>query len=95
MGRQTRDSGIPTTRQGLMDLAAFYHQQLFDDCLPFWFPRAVDETHGGFVHCFDGDGTLVDDDKSVWAQGRMSWMLLTLFSNTNAVRNGWRGRRAD
>lgn len=62
-----------------MDLAKFYRDQLFGDCLPFWFPRAVDETHGGFLHCFDADGTLVDSDKSVWAQGRMSWMLLVLF----------------
>ncbi len=60
-------------------LADFYQRQLLEDCLPFWFPRAVDEMHGGFVHCFDRDGTLVDDDKSVWAQGRMSWMLLTLY----------------
>ncbi len=62
-----------------MNLADFYHQLLFHDCLPFWFPRAVDAEHGGFLHCFDRDGSLVDDDKSVWAQGRMSWMLLTLY----------------
>ncbi len=59
-------------------LSAFYRRQLLDDCLPFWFPRAVDRQHGGFLHCFGRDGGLVDDDKSVWAQGRMSWMLLTL-----------------
>jgi N-acylglucosamine 2-epimerase len=62
-----------------MKLADFYLDQLTHDCLPFWFPRAVDTEHGGFLHCFDRDGGLVDDDKSVWAQGRMSWMLLTLF----------------
>lgn len=62
-----------------MDLAGFYRDQLFRDCVPFWFPRAVDERHGGFLHCFDRDGSLVDSDKSVWAQGRMSWMLLTLY----------------
>ena len=60
-------------------LAGFYQRQLVDDCLPFWFPRAIDEKHGGFLHCFNRDGGLVDDDKSVWAQGRMSWMLLTLY----------------
>jgi len=59
-------------------LADFYHDQLFNDCLPFWFPRSIDTQHGGFFHCFDGDGSLVESDKSVWAQGRMSWMLLTL-----------------
>ncbi|MFD0895623.1 AGE family epimerase/isomerase [Luteolibacter ambystomatis] len=62
-----------------MTLAEFYHDQLFNDCLPFWFPRSIDTEHGGFLHCFDGDGTLVDNDKSVWVQGRMSWMLLTLY----------------
>lgn len=60
------------------DLADFYLRQLRDDCLPFWFPRSVDEEHGGFLHCLDRDGSLVDSDKSVWAQGRMSWMLLVL-----------------
>ena len=60
-------------------LAEFYHQQLFSDCIPFWFPRSIDHQHSGFLHCFDHDGSLVDDDKSVWAQGRMSWMLLTLY----------------
>jgi N-acylglucosamine 2-epimerase len=64
-----------------MNLSAFYHDQLFNDCVPFWFPRSIDEEHGGFLHCFDHDGTLVDDDKSVWAQGRMSWMLLTLYQD--------------
>jgi N-acylglucosamine 2-epimerase len=63
----------------MKNLAAFYRDQLFGDCLPFWFPRAIDEIHGGFLHCFDRDGSIVDDDKSVWAQGRMSWMLLTLY----------------
>jgi len=60
-------------------LAQFYHDELFGGCVPFWFPRAVDSEHGGFLHCLDRDGSLVDDDKSVWAQGRMSWMLLTLY----------------
>lgn len=67
------------THTGMMPLADFYRRQLTEDCMPFWFPRAVDETHGGFLHCFDRSGELVDDDKSVWAQGRMSWILLTLY----------------
>jgi len=70
------DHPLPGT---LMKLADFYHAQLYQDCLPFWFPRAVDQKHGGFLHCFDRDGSLVDEDKSVWAQGRMSWMLLSLY----------------
>lgn len=67
-----------------MNLREFYLDQLLRDCLPFWFPRTLDSEHGGFLHCFDADGSLVDDDKSVWAQGRMSWMLLTLYLDHEA-----------
>ncbi len=66
----------------------FYRRTLLDDILPFWFPRALDQQHGGFLHCFDADGTLVDSDKSIWAQGRMSWLLLTLY-NTVEPRPEW------
>ncbi len=66
------------TSSGRERLERFYRQGLLDDTVPFWFPRSVDRQHGGFLHCLDQDGTLVDTDKSVWAQGRMSWMLLTL-----------------
>lgn len=65
-----------------------YQQALLKDCLPFWFPRCVDEVHGGFLHCLDRDGSVIDTDKSVWAQGRMAWMLFTLF-NTVERRPEW------
>ncbi len=64
----------------LANLGEFYRDMLLDDCVPFWFPRCVDQTHGGFLHCVDADGTFMDTDKSVWATGRMSWMLLTLYN---------------
>ena len=66
----------------------FYLRTLLDDILPFWFPRALDQEYGGFLHCFDADGSLVDTDKSIWAQGRMSWLLLTLY-NTVEPRPEW------
>lgn len=62
-------------------LGQFYKEQLLNDVEPFWFPRAIDREHGGFYHCFDADGTLVDSDKNVWAQGRMAWMLLTCYNS--------------
>jgi hypothetical protein len=34
------------------------------------------------------DGSVLDTDKSVWAQGRMSWMLLTMY-NTVEPRAEW------
>ena len=67
---------------------AAYHDELLNDCLPFWFPRCVDAEADGFLHCRDRDGSLLDTDKAVWAQGRMAWMLLTLY-NTVAPRSEW------
>jgi N-acylglucosamine 2-epimerase len=81
----------PEQRVGLPhgeSLANFYRTTLLEDVLPFWFPRSLDPVHGGYLHCLDADGTLVDTDKSVWAQGRMSWMLLTLY-NTWEPRPEW------
>jgi N-acylglucosamine 2-epimerase len=77
-----------TTAEGRRRLLAVYRDGLLEDTARFWFPRSVDTEHGGFFSCFDRDGSLVDTDKSVWAQGRMSWMLLTLY-NTVERRAEW------
>ncbi len=76
------------TPEGRSALAAQYRHGLLQDTHTFWFPRAIDEECGGYLHCFDHDGTLVDTDKSVWAQGRMAWMLATLH-NTVERRPEW------
>ena len=76
------------TPEGRRHLLATYRDGLIEDTLKFWFPRSVDVDHGGFLHCFDRDGTLVDTDKGLWIQGRMSWMLLTLY-NTVEKRPEW------
>ena len=73
---------------GTQSLSDFYRTTLLDDVVPFWFPRSVDDEHGGFLHCLDADAAIVDTDKSVWAQGRMAWMLLTLH-NTWEPRAQW------
>jgi N-acylglucosamine 2-epimerase len=77
-----------THQAGRKKLLACYRDGLLADTMKFWFPRSIDAEHGGFLHCFDRDGALVDSDKSVWVQGRMSWMLLTLF-NTVEKRSEW------
>jgi len=72
----------------LQNLAEQYRKMLLDDCVPFWFPRAVDNEWGGYLHCLDRDGTLLDSDKSVWAQGRMAWLLLTMYNQVEK-RTQW------
>ncbi len=61
-------------------LLATYRDGLLDSTLPFWFPRCVDEEHGGFMFSRDQDGSLLDSDKAIWLQGRASWLLATLFA---------------
>jgi N-acylglucosamine 2-epimerase len=83
------------SEEGRSKLLATYRDGLLNDTVRFWFPRSVDFEQGGFFSALDRDGTLVDTDKSVWVQGRMTWMLLTLFNTVenspewlNWARNG-------
>jgi N-acylglucosamine 2-epimerase len=72
----------------MKQLRDFYKKQLLEDTIPFWFPRSVDAEHGGYLLMRDADGTLIDDDKAVWVQGRAAWMLSTLY-NTVETRQEW------
>ncbi len=67
------------TPDRVASLLATYRDGLLNSTLPFWFPRAVDETCGGFMFARDRDGTLIDTDKGIWQQGRASWLLATLY----------------
>lgn len=72
----------------LQNLKKFYRKQLLTDTIPFWFPRSVDLEYGGYLLMRDQDGSLIDDDKAVWIQGRAAWMLSTLY-NTIESRQEW------
>lgn len=72
----------------LQNLAAFYKNQLLNNTVPFWFPRSVDTEYGGYLFMRDGDGSLIDDDKAVWIQGRGAWLLSTLY-NTVEPKQEW------
>jgi N-acylglucosamine 2-epimerase len=76
------------SRQDLVALRDFYSNQLLNDTLLFWFPRSVDKEYGGYLLMRDHDGSLIDDDKMVWIQGRTSWMLATLY-NTVEPKGEW------
>ena len=57
-----------------------YRSGILDDTLPFWFPRCVDAEHGGYITALDHDGSVLQTDKSVWFQGRFSWILSTMYN---------------
>ena len=76
------------TEQDLVNLEKFYRDQLLNDTIPFWFPRSFDHECGGFLLMRDADGSLIDDDKAVWIQGRATWLLSTLY-NTVEKKPEW------
>lgn len=76
------------TSSDLKQLADFYKNELIASTIPFWFPRSFDQEHGGFLLMRDQDGSLIDDDKAVWIQGRATWLLSTLY-NTVEPRQEW------
>jgi N-acylglucosamine 2-epimerase len=45
--------------------------------------HGVDREQGGFFTCLDRDGSVIDTDKSVWAQGRFSWLLGELYNTVD------------
>ncbi len=75
------DVADPASR---IHLSKFYRDRLLNNVVPFWFPRCIDGEHQGYLHSLDEDGSLVDTDKSIWAQGRMAWMLATLYSTVES-----------
>ena len=77
-----------TEKNYLQELSDFYKNQLLNDTIPFWFPKSIDEKYGGFLLMRDRDGSLLDDDKAVWIQGRATWLLATLY-NTVEKRQEW------
>lgn len=76
------------TSEDLIQLEAFYKNQLLHSTIPFWFPRSYDPEHEGFLLMRDADGSLIDNDKAVWIQGRATWLLATLY-NTVEPRKEW------
>lgn len=83
-----KGNAMTYTTEALNELKSFYRDQLLKDTLPFWFPRSIDREHGGFLLMRDADGSLIDDDKAVWIQGRATWLLATLY-NTVEQRDEW------
>lgn len=72
-------------RKELIDV---YRKGLLDDTLRFWIPRMIDREYGGYLCSRDHDGALLDTDKGMWQQGRVAWMLGSLY-NTVERKSEW------
>lgn len=66
-----------------------YREMLLGDVIAFWMNHAPDREYGGFLHYLDRDGSPLSGDKSVWIQGRATWLFAHLYNRVEA-REEWR-----
>ncbi len=69
---------IPLIQNDPTRVADFYRTTLLDDIAPFWLRHSPDRAEGGYFTCLNRDGSRMQDDKSIWFQGRMGWMFARL-----------------
>jgi mannose/cellobiose epimerase-like protein (N-acyl-D-glucosamine 2-epimerase family) len=65
----------------LEDLLAAYRDRLFKLYLPFWEKGAYDRQNGGFMCELNDDGSVADDQKYIWYQGRGIWVYAFLYNH--------------
>ena len=68
----------------LSRLHSLYQENLFGSVLPFWLRHSLDPVHGGYFTCLDRDGSLYDDRKYVWLNGRQLWLFSRLYNSVEA-----------
>ncbi len=61
-------------------LLADCQNQLFDQYLPFWERGGIDEEHGGFMCYLYNDGSVENDRKDIWYQGRGIWVYSNIYN---------------
>jgi len=67
-------------RARLLELHEIYRRELFESVIPFWLDHSLDHEHGGQFNSLDRDGSVFDDDKAMWLQGRALWMFAKLYN---------------
>ncbi|XP_077645783.1 N-acylglucosamine 2-epimerase [Lonchura striata] len=57
-----------------------------DAAVAFWERHSHDPEHGGFFSCLSRDGSVYDDTKFVWLQGRQIWVYSRLYRTVPLFR---------
>ena len=65
----------------LTELQERFHDQLFQELLPFWARHGIDHEYGGIMCSLDYDGTRVNTEKMLWFQGRAIWVYSFLYNH--------------
>lgn len=76
-------ASIPAKIAGmtLEELKNDYRQRIFNQYLPFWEKGGFDKELGGFMCELNDDGSVVNDEKYIWYQGRGVWVYSFLYNN--------------
>lgn len=69
--------------------AELYHQELYNHVLPFWMNKSIDQEHGGYFTCINGNGVVFDTDKFVWLQCRQVWTFSMLYNRAENPNPTW------
>lgn len=84
---RTNPSTAAPDREAYLKLAAEVDSALRTDVLAVWFPRSVDNVHGGFHSHFAHDlKTLPSDGKFSVFQGRMTWVAAQVVLHEPAMK---------
>ncbi len=67
-------------KEKIKELKHFYYNELFENTLPFWTSRCVDNLKGGYLTYLDRSGNLMSTDKNGWVQGRMTWLFARIYN---------------
>lgn len=59
---------------------------LVEGVLPFWKTYGTDHEYGGFICGLQHDGSIDDDSKFSWYQGRGAWVFAQLFQKVGDVQ---------
>ncbi len=74
-GEPAQEAKDRPTPDRYAQLAEEIEGHFLKEVLPFWFPRCLDQEHGGFRPQFRSDGTLGPlNDKTIVFQSRMTWV---------------------
>ncbi len=78
--KQQKISGL-IAGMTLEELRDDYTDRIFNQYLPFWDKGGYDNQSGGFMCELNEDGSVCNDEKYIWYQGRGIWVYSYLYNN--------------
>jgi len=83
-----------TDRMQLASLRQVWYDDLMDSVIPFWLKYSLDHEYGGYFTCLDEDGSIYDDTKYMWLNGRALYTWSKLYCDFPGHKNRSQWRQA-